>query len=295
VRTLVRLLILACLVVLLAANKACREDYFFATQARVLDPTGTPTASPTPTDEGDDDDDFDLTATATATATVAAERTSDTDPTPEASKVSEGLFPLSAPLSALQEISYSQLSEQENAMPTPTVAPSRARSTGSLGYTGGNWLGNLGGGEQDDYSDGDSRARSSVLVVSENDAFYRSVSAALKGMVPSVQFASDEIELEDSFGSSNSGERIGLVLLDGGSEELPPCDVATEVRRQVRSEGRDEREVVIVVIEDRSSDQRAGRALSCDGQAAGEILTRPLNRSALSQVVAQAAGRNPGR
>lgn len=288
-RVLGRILILALLFVALAANKACREDYFFATQARVLDPTGTPTPSPTPTDEGDDDDDIDPTATATATATP--EGTSDIDPTPEVSEVSEGLFPLSAPLSALQEISNSQTNGNEEPAPTPTVPPSRAKSSGGQGYTGGNWLGNLSRSERDGDEDGDDRVRSSVLVVSENEAFSRSVSAALKGIVPSVQFASDEIDLEDSFGVPDPEDRIELVLLDGSSEELPPCEAAMEVRRQLRDEGRDERDVLIVVIEDRPSDVRAGGVLSCEGQAAGEVLSRPLNRSALSQVVTQAAAR----
>lgn len=288
IRVFGRILILALLFVALAANKACREDYFFATQARGLDPTGTPTAtvSPTPTDDDDDP-----TPRSSPSATPTRAGTVTPSPTPEAGEVSEGLFPLSAPLSALQEISNSQVNENEQPAPTPTVPPSRAKSSGGQGYTGGNWLGNLSRSERDGDEDGDDRVRSSVLVVSENEAFSRSVSAALKGIVPSVQFASDEIDLEDSFGTPDSEDRIELVLLDGSSEELPPCEAAMEVRRQLRDEGRDERDVLIVVIEDRPSDVRAGGVLSCEGQAAGEVLSRPLNRSALSQVVTQAAAR----
>ncbi len=266
------------LFVALGANKSCNEDYFFATQLSLRNPTpevtGTPTEIPDDTEIPDEEDE-------TPTATPRGTRTPLIEPSPTGTAeavVAGEMFPLSA----LQEIPPENAAK-EVAAPTATVAPQSGVVPNGKVSRGPreNWLGNIYNKSEEP----EASAVSRVLVVSEDPAFQRSVAAALSGIATHVTAVTDEIELEDFFDSS-----VAMTVLDASSSELSPCEAVDEIRHQQRVEGSASNYTAFVVVQGTGSEgSSSGSTYACQGSAVGEVLARPLNRAAIARAFERAA------
>jgi hypothetical protein len=264
--------VLVFLFVSLGANKACREDYFFATQASGIQPTPTP----------DDDDDDDVgtvtpsptatgvrTSVATATPTPVVEESPT--PTPEAESVVSRSV-----LSGLEGLSASdrQVQESERAQ-APELEASGSRGVAETAGDSNNWLGNLYAGKSGDQGEVSENVR--VMVVGEDEAFQRSVANALRDLNVAILSATEELELEEAI-----QDGAVVAVLDANSQELGPCDVAAEVNLFASGKA-----MPMLVVGGKD-----GAAFFCDdGSSLGETVARPITRLSLKRAMERMLGK----
>lgn len=266
-------------VIFLSANKACREDYFFATQsdiAATVTPTGSPRVDPTETPEPDE------TVTATPTTTGTPTRTPRATRTPTTS--AQPAFALLRDLESASEPA-SDDEEEDGVVPSRKLTPGAGAANGAAPQKGsvtGNWLGNLYGGSE--------VSRAPVYVVGEAPGYQRSVSSLLKGLGVESRVVDSASELGIVRASAESPS---VVVLDAQSAAFPPCQSVAQISSVQRdSSKRGKVAYVVVGSASQSSASIVQGSFFCSGKAVAEVVPSPVNRIGLKRAIERAVNRS---
>jgi hypothetical protein len=277
---------LVVVVVSLSANKACREDYFFANQSdlsSVTTPTGTPgtrTPSVTPTETPDPDETVDPTETPDTTPTSGATPTRTARPTRTPTSAAQAAFTLLRDLeSASENRAEGDPAEEDDVVPSEFATPRAGAVSGGSAQKGalvGNWLGNLYGGTE--------KGRAAVFVVGETVGYQRTVSNLLKGL--GVESRAVDSASEISLVSGGT-EKPSVVVLDAQSASFPTCQTI----RQLSSNAQKKVSYVVVGAAAPESTSVSQGSYLCSGRAVAEVVPTPVNRIGLRRAIERAVSR----